>query len=1042
VTPEHPDSGPSRPSSEAAGPGNDRFVFVPSPEQRAVIEHPLEPLRVTAGAGSGKTGTMAQRLAHFVLGGVVAPEEALGITFTNKAAGELADRLRRTLPDHSAEGREVEVTTYHGFAHSLIREFGPLVGAAREARIVTPGYSRQLIRDAISSTHGLGLDLTQPGKVVDRVAGLASALGDHLRIAADIHVDPTDPVAAERNALAAVLAAYAERKRRFGVVDFADLVTLAHRLVTEHPDLAARIRDRYRIVLLDEYQDTNPGQRELLRSIFGAGFPVTAVGDTDQTIYEWRGASPYNFASFTDHFRRADGTPAESKNLSVSWRNDQVIVVAANAVRSELLRPGPLPALQARPGAGSGRITSHWAHSAAAEAHWLAGEVEALHEAGTPWREIAVLFRKHRQMAAIRDALVDRGIPVEVASLGGLLEVPEVVELHAWLRILGRPDDAVALSRILTGSRYRLGLGDLAPLVTWVSARHAVGDDDESGIGWAVLEAIDDLEGVTGLRAEARRRLEAFRTLYRSLLATAQGVSLVELCRVVLDRIDAWPEVDALEAAPRLSTRLNLHRFLDLADEWSPLEGSPSLEAFLDHLDLLADEASSGELDTARVSGEDAVPLLTVHRAKGLEWDAVFLPALEEKVFPSSVIQFEDPVTVPSVLPYRFRLDREVLPELPDDDHARREILRAAHDDQEWRTAYVAVTRARHALYASGAFWTGGVRPRRPSRLFHLLDDLATAAADRCDDPGEPPARYVSARQIAAPDPVFPDGWRAGIAATAANPDYPRSLATAAGLAEPYDRAVEQLRIALAGLPDPADAPTEPLSFTTSVTGLVTLAGCPQRFHWSEIDRLPRRPSVAARRGVELHRRIEMHNRGTVAFEDVDTAWYDAVGDEPSPETAFERFSRSRFATTRPLLVEAPFTLVLDGARVSGRIDAVYADPAGWEVVDFKSGRASADPARRVQLEAYALAVAEAGLAGGRIPDAIRVTFAYCGGTDLEEYTERVDAEWLGTARQHLGALLATATAADHPATPGESCRHCDFAHLCPVGTAWLEANA
>ena len=433
--------------------------FTPSPEQRAVIEYPLQPLRVAAGAGSGKTGTMAQRLAHFVISGEVAPEEALGITFTNKAAGELADRLRATLPEMTAEGREVEVTTYHGFAHGLIREFGPLVGAAREARIITPGYSRQLIRDAIAAAPRPLLDLTQPGRVVDRVAGLASALGDHLGVADDIRVDPADPVAEQRNALADVLAEYERLKHRFGVVDFADLVTLAYRLMTRHEGLAARIRDRYRIVLLDEYQDTNPGQRELLRVIFGGGFPVTAVGDTDQTIYEWRGASPYNFASFGDHFRRSDGSPAESKNLSVSWRNDIAIVAAANAVRGQLHRPGPLPSLQSREEAGPGRIIGHWAHSAMDEARWLAAEVEARHEEGAPWREIAVLFRKHRQMAVIRDALVDRGIPVEVASLGGLLEVPEVVELHAWLRVLGRPDDAVALSRILTGSRYRLGTG-------------------------------------------------------------------------------------------------------------------------------------------------------------------------------------------------------------------------------------------------------------------------------------------------------------------------------------------------------------------------------------------------------------------------------------------------------------------------------------------------------------------------------------------------------------------------------------------------------
>ena len=1018
-------------------------AFEPSPEQRAVIEHPLQPLRVAAGAGSGKTGTMAQRLAHFVIDGAVAPEEALGITFTNKAAGELADRLRRTLPEMTAEGREVEVTTYHGFAHGLIREFGPLVGAAREARIITPGYSRQLIRDAIAAAPRPRLDLTQPGRVVDRVAGLASALGDHLCTAADILVDDADPVSTERNALAEILADYEQRKRRLGVVDFADLITLAHRLVTQHEGLAARIRARYRIVLLDEYQDTNPGQRELLRVIFGGGFPVTAVGDTDQTIYEWRGASPYNFASFSEHFLRADGTPADSMNLSVSWRNDAVIVEAANAVRAELCRPGPLPSLQARDGAGPGRLITHWAHTALDEARWLAAEVEALHEAGTPWREIAVLFRKHRQMAAVRDALVDRGIPVEVASLGGLLEVPEVVELHAWLRVLGRPDDAVALSRILTGSRYRLGLGDLAPLVAWVRARdHRNRDDDETAIGWALLEAVDDLQAVAGLTDEAHRRLEAFRALYRSLLTTAQGVSLIELCRIVLDRIDAWPEVEALEDAARLSTRLNLYRFLDLAEEWSPLEGAPSLPAFLDHLDLLADEASSGELDTARVSGEDAVPLLTVHRAKGLEWDAVFLPALQDKVFPSGILQYEDPVAVPSVLPYAFRLDRDALPALPDDEAERHGILRTAHDDQEWRTAYVAVTRARHHLFATGAFWTGGVRPRQESRLFTILDALGTAAPERCGQPGEPPVRHAPDFRIAAPDPVFPRGWRDAIATSAFDPSVPAALATAAGIGESYDRSVDQLRLTLADLPDPAEIPAEPLAFTTSVTGLVTLTSCPQRFRWSEIERLPRRPSPAARRGVELHRRIEMYNRGAVAFEDADTTAYDAVGDEPAPESAFERFSRSRFAAVRPMLVEAPFTLVVSGARVSGRIDAIYEDVTGWEVVDFKSGRASDDPARRTQLEAYALAVAEAGLAGGRVPGGIRVTFAYCGGADLDEVTEAVDAAWLASARSHLDELIGAATAPEHPATPSGACRYCDFAHLCPAGTAWLQEHA
>jgi predicted RecB family nuclease len=187
-----------------------------------------------------------------------------------------------------------------------------------------------------------------------------------------------------------------------------------------------------------------------------------------------------------------------------------------------------------------------------------------------------------------------------------------------------------------------------------------------------------------------------------------------------------------------------------------------------------------------------------------------------------------------------------------------------------------------------------------------------------------------------------------------------------------------------------------------------------------------------------LHRRIELHNRGSVPFEEAETGFYDAVGEEAAPVSAYAKFTRSRFAAIRPILVESPFTLVVGEARISGRIDAVYEDAAGWEVVDFKSGRASDDPARRVQLEAYALAVAEAGLAGGRAPGSIRVTFAYCGGEELEEVTESVDAAWLAAAREHLASLLSAAEAPEHLPTPSPSCRRCDFLHMCPAGTAWV----
>jgi DNA helicase-2/ATP-dependent DNA helicase PcrA len=557
---------------------------------------------------------------------------------------------------------------------------------------------------------------------------------------------------------------------------------------------------------------------------------------------------------------------------------------------------------------------------------------------------------------------------------------------------------------------------------------------------------VDALDTVDGLDDEARRRLETFRLEYRFLLELAQGVSLVELCRRILDRTGAWQEIEALPGAARVSARLNIHRFLDLAEDWSPLEGGPSLEAFLDHLDILAEDSAASDLDTANISSEDAVIMLTVHRAKGLEWPVVFLPALTAGTFPSHVIRYEDPFTLAEVLPYELRLDRDSLPDLDADDlDARKATLRAAHLESEWRTAYVAATRARDSIIATGAWWYTDGKSRTPSEFFELIDTVAEAVSGRVEDAGEPPTSLrldLSTRR--APDPHFESGHVEALRNAIAQPDMPRRLATDAGIAAQYDAAVEQLGLRLDGLPEPLVSDPDDGRFRTSVTGLVTYATCGLRFRWEHIDRLPRRPSVAARRGVELHRKIELHHRGTVAFEDAAPGFYDeAIGSDEAASpvgTAYDRFLSSRFAESRPIMIETPFELSIGEGSVRGRIDAVYeVEPDGWEIVDFKSGRPNQLAARTVQLEAYAVAAAEARLEGHDPPAATTVTFAYFGGDELVAESEPVDADWLAAASVHLAELVAGASEGPYEPRPSVACRHCDFTKFCEAGTAWLK---
>ncbi len=1017
-------------------------TVIPTTEQHAVTAYPLRPLRISAGAGTGKTTTMAMRLAALIEREHIDPEAALGITFTNKAAEELSDRLRRHLPDLAGMGREVEVTTYHGFAHSILTEFGPIVGFERDAQLITPGYQRELLTQALAGGSYQHLDVRLHRRRVDDLVLLAGRLGDHLRKpAALIAAQPDSPneVWEQRVEMAHVLERYAEIKRRYHAVDFSDLITLAYEVVGEI-GVAQRIRERYRVVLLDEYQDTNPAQRELLLRVFGGGFPVTAVGDPDQTIYEWRGASFWNFAGFPHHFPDEDGTPSATLTLSINRRCDRAIIETANRVKKEIGSEGGVAALQAAPDAGEGHVEVSWFHSAVDEARWLAGEVRRLHdEDGVAWRDIGILFRKNRQIHLVREALQDEDVPVEVAALGGLLQVPEVVDLHAWLRLIGRPDDAPSLVRILLGARFRLGLGDLAPLADWVRSqtRDQV-DGDEEAPGWAMLEAVDQLEQVEALTPEARQRLSDFRGLYRHLLAEAQAVTLVELCRRILDGTGAWAEVEALDGAARLTARLNLYRFLDLAEDWSPLEGRPSLDAFLDYLDLLDEDAGSEELDTARLSNEDAVSMLTVHRAKGLEWGTVFVPAVASGTFPSSAHGgLEDPGRYPKVLPVELRLDEDP------GSTATKAILEARHRSQEWRTAYVAVTRAKHRLYATGAFWYSTGRPKRPSPLFEAIRAVPGTLTRHIEESeGSPPDFLRIGDSVGAPDPHFPESWQAALRTTINDPGWP--LRAAGDDSAAFTSHHRQLELVLEGLPEPPD-PAADAPLRTSVTGLVTYATCPKRYFWTAVDPLPRRPSRAARRGVEIHRRIELHSLGVVPLEEADLETYDVAVDEAptarSDTDPFTTYRTSRFAESRPRFVEVPFDLeIADGARLNGRIDAIYEpEPGTWEVVDFKSGRPSRQTSARVQLEAYALAVDEVEFAPTK-PDSVLVTFAYLGG-ELAEVSEPVDADWLVRARRHVGELIGQIRRENWEPAPSPACRSCDFIRFCPAGRDWVAAN-
>ncbi|HWJ84599.1 MAG TPA: ATP-dependent helicase, partial [Cellulomonas sp.] len=489
----------------------------PTDEQERIVEAPLLPALVVAGAGSGKTETMAARVVWLLANGLVAPDQVLGLTFTRKAAGELGERVRRRvrllvrcaaaagveLPGRDAMGvgglldglARPTISTYNAYAASLVSDHALRIGLDPSARLLGEAAQWQLASEVVEAwDDDLGTEAAL-STVVEAVLAMSGALDEHLLdpaaartgiegiadalLATPPGTPPRGPYAdvakllgslGERARLLDVVARYRERKRAADAIDFGDQVALAARLARDVPEVGAAERERFRVVLLDEYQDTSYAQLTLLSALFGGGHAVTAVGDPHQSIYGWRGASaggledfPTTFPIVTDGGRRR----ADVHQLSTSWRNDAAILDAANHVAAPLRSAAarvPVPVLETRPGAGAGHVRAHVAETLEDEARTVAEFVAERWRPGgrdAPRVTAAVLCRKRSQFEPLRRALRARGLPVEVVGLGGLLSAPEVVDLLAALQAAHDPTRGDALMRLLTGARMRLGAADL-----------------------------------------------------------------------------------------------------------------------------------------------------------------------------------------------------------------------------------------------------------------------------------------------------------------------------------------------------------------------------------------------------------------------------------------------------------------------------------------------------------------------------------------------------------------------------------------------------
>ena len=1018
--------------------------YEPTDEQWDAIAYGRGPSYLIAGAGSGKTAVMAARIVWLIENQGYAPTQILGLTFTNKAAEELQERVRTALTvggEHRID--DITVQTYNAFAAGIVRDHGLLVDVEPQAGLLSDAQQWQLVLNCIDDLPPFdAIELRTPGSIVRSTLALASSLSDHIvstssvRAADDRTLSSQDATrdmretAAKRRELCAAVDAYVKAKHDFARIDFGDQVIKAVAVLEDYPHIQESYVERYPIVLLDEYQDTNVAQRRMLQALTRGGDSVTAVGDARQAIFAWRGATMYNLIGFPDHFPRRDRSRYGWISLSENFRSGARILEVANRVAAgidEHRRPGaPLKAHAAN---GDGAVSLGMFTDERAEAEFLASECERLH--GTPtaegrdpvdWRDMAVLVRRRATMEPIQEIFKAHDIPLEVVGLSGLLNTPEVVEIVAWLRSLeSKPVSNRWLARLLIGPRWRIHYKDLSLCARWAAdqnwelrLRLAAGDTERArdlapgDVGFSLSETLDHVDEIEGLGSEGRARLKAF----NQRLSDLRHRTHLPLLELVEEVIRTSGVRDALESSPARSAPAalqNVANFVDHVAAFAPIEGEATLRSFLSYLD--AAEVAEETLESAQPAEQNSVKLMTVHSAKGLEFEAVFLPSVAASrnkkgayiysVFPNT--RSSNPLRSYDALPYEVREDQVHLPRWKGKASDFENQVKERTLEDERRLFYVALTRAKQRLYVTSAWWYGrGDLPKGPSEFFdelrkmaadqriEIVEDAELPESNPVVDALEEHREWPPVPRSGMDDDLFGDGWGAAADRAVDDESYVKALvdgldegagAEVRALIEERDRELALIARAASGR-KPA---TAELPGILSATAHVALeAG--RLEPWQLIRPLPDRPTTARRLGTEVHRLIEERTRGISPYP--EESELDEPGEVTGPNfmsTTLGHWAASGYAEREPAtlssgepMIELPFTLRLDGRIVRGRIDAVYpTEDGGLEIVDFKTGKRF-EPGEADQLDLYARAMKANGLITEGM--AVKLTYVFLDG--------------------------------------------------------------
>lgn len=624
-------------------------------EQKDAVLHTEGPLLVLAGAGSGKTRVLTYRIAHMVQDNGVQPYQILAITFTNKAAREMKDRLATLVP----EAHYMWVSTFHSMCVRFLRTYADVLGFSKNFTIYDDDDSKRLVKEIMGY---LNYDTTR--YPINAIRSMISNAKNELVMPGDFEDKADNPVA---RAAAKVYYELQKRLRQANAFDFDDLLVYGYLLFKNHKDILEVQQERFKYFLVDEYQDTNHAQYEILRLLASRDHNLMVVGDDDQSIYSWRGADVRTILNFED-----DYPEAYTVKLEKNYRSTGTILSAANAVIAHNVQRKKKKLI---PTQGQGdKIQVYQASDERDEGRWIAGEIEHQHGNGFSYDQIAVFYRTNAQSRMLEDMLLRAGVPYRIIGGTRFFDRAEIRNTMAYLTLIVNPDDDIAAKRIINVPRRGIG-GTTVDRIQDIQRRY----------GMTFMQAAQQAVADESIRANTQKRLAEF-VSFIGEASTWEG-DLRKVVEMIIDKsgiVSAYEKEGTDEALDRVE---NIKEFLGVVDEYTSTHDEGDAEyavpeagadvnpdnppARVLRRDSLADFVEWATLRTAQDTMSDdnhAVTLMTIHASKGLEFDVVFVAGMEEGIFPNM----------------RHDTDERGL-------------------EEERRLAYVALTRARKRLYITYA---------------------------------------------------------------------------------------------------------------------------------------------------------------------------------------------------------------------------------------------------------------------------------------------------------------------------------------------------